>query len=271
MKDYYSILGLSPHAASEEIRKAYRKMALRHHPDRNLGDPLAEERFKEIAEAYGVLIDPLKRKEYDEWQITGSREETADTGFGYSQEEILRDLSRDPGFNRIFQELLREFQKAGIRSDKHFFKQTFGSGRGIIFGGVFTWGPHGSRRMGLGRGQRGSHLKGYDIPKVRPPGFTERLGQRIGRVLMGQRIALPEETGQHDVHGKDLIYRLNIGRDKALQGTWVKIAVDHGDGKETLKVKIPPNTKAGTRLRLRGKGLHRDGQHTDLYLLIDVA
>ena len=60
MKDYYKILELPKDGSEEQIRKAYRRLALRYHPDRNPGDPGAEERFKEIAEAYGVLIDPEK-------------------------------------------------------------------------------------------------------------------------------------------------------------------------------------------------------------------
>ncbi len=64
-KEYYEILGLKPDASPEEIRKAYRKLALHYHPDRNRGNPGAEERFKAISEAYGVLIDVEKRRMYD--------------------------------------------------------------------------------------------------------------------------------------------------------------------------------------------------------------
>jgi len=64
-KNYYEILGVSPEAPPEEVKKAYRQLALKFHPDRNPGDRQAEERFKEISEAYGVLMDPEKRKQYD--------------------------------------------------------------------------------------------------------------------------------------------------------------------------------------------------------------
>src|SRR4051812_49580502 len=63
--DYYKVLGVDKKAGQEEIKKAYRKLARRYHPDRNPGDPKAEERFKEISEAYDVLSDPDKRKKYD--------------------------------------------------------------------------------------------------------------------------------------------------------------------------------------------------------------
>jgi len=66
-KDYYQILGLNRNASEDEIKRAYRKLALKYHPDHNPGDPKSEERFKEIGEAHAVLSDPEKRKEYDQF------------------------------------------------------------------------------------------------------------------------------------------------------------------------------------------------------------
>ena len=103
MKDYYKILELPKDASEEQIRKAYRRLALRHHPDHNSGDSGSEERFKEIAEAYGVLIDPAKRSQYDHWLRASAQERAAGGGFNYSQEQILQDLFRDPRFSRVFQ------------------------------------------------------------------------------------------------------------------------------------------------------------------------
>ena len=65
-KDYYKILGVSKSATQDEIKKAYRKLAVKYHPDKNEGDKASEEKFKEISEAYEVLGDPEKRKKYDE-------------------------------------------------------------------------------------------------------------------------------------------------------------------------------------------------------------
>ena len=65
-KDFYAVLGVSKDASAAEIKKAYRKLAQKHHPDANKGDKAAEERFKEVGQAYGVLSDPKKRAEYDE-------------------------------------------------------------------------------------------------------------------------------------------------------------------------------------------------------------
>src|ERR1700724_4091017 len=77
-KDFYSVLGVSSSASQDEIKKAYRKLAKKHHPDANAADPKAAERFKEISEANNVLGDPEKRKQYDEMRRLGA----FDGGFG---------------------------------------------------------------------------------------------------------------------------------------------------------------------------------------------
>jgi DnaJ-class molecular chaperone len=73
MSDYYNILGVNKTATSDEIKKAYRKLAIKYHPDKNPGDKSAEEKFKEISEAYEVLSDEKTRREYDQFGKVGSR------------------------------------------------------------------------------------------------------------------------------------------------------------------------------------------------------
>ena len=143
-KDYYQILGVSRGAAPEEIKKAFRQLALQCHPDRNPGDKKAEERFKEISEAYGVLIDSEKRRNYDFIQQTGTGGSTG-PGFQYTQEDILRDLFRNPSGRDVFGELNREFARMGFRFDPQFFDHVFFGGRGIFFNGVIFGGPTGLR------------------------------------------------------------------------------------------------------------------------------
>jgi DnaJ-class molecular chaperone len=272
MKDYYSILGLQPGCTEDEIRKAYRALALKHHPDTNPGDPGAEERFKEISEAYAVLVDPEKRGQYDQWRSMGRRERPARESFRYSQEEILQDLFRDPRVSRVFQDLFREFDRAGVRSDLRFFDQLFFGGRGFLFGGIFVWGPLGSTRFRFvkphaeqmeGRGRTGA--------VEQRPGLLKRLGQKLVSLLGGGQKALPEVGSTRQDQAADLSYHLTLPAEEAQRGSWVKIAVDRGGKREVLKVRIPPGTRTGTRLRLRGKGLPRVRTSGDLYLVIHLS
>lgn len=262
MKDYYKILGVSPEATEEEIRLAYRRLALRYHPDRNPGDPSAEEKFKEVNEAYGVLGDPRKRAEYDRMLKTGSTE-----GFGYSQEEIFEDLFRDPRMNTVLQELLREFERAGFRFDQGFLDQVFFGGRGIIFGGIFVFGPWGFPRLKLfGKGAK----ERESLQRAKAPGLVERLGQQLGGLIKGRTEQVPSmdrvEQSKNDLH-----YILALPMEDMSKGTQVRITVDRGFGKEKLKVRIPPGTRPGTRLRLKGKGLHGPKGVGDLYIKVEVA
>ena len=95
--DYYKLLGVEKNASPEEIKKAYRKLALKHHPDRNKGNKEAEEQFKKISEAYAVLSDKEKRQQYDTVGSAGFQQR-------YSQEDIFRnadlgDILREFGIN----------------------------------------------------------------------------------------------------------------------------------------------------------------------------
>ena len=84
-KDYYEALGVAKDASADDIKKAFRKLAVKYHPDRNQGDTAAEEKFKEINEAYAVLSDPEKRKKYDTFGSSDFHQQ-------YSQEDIFRNF-----------------------------------------------------------------------------------------------------------------------------------------------------------------------------------
>ena len=118
-KDYYGILGVSRNASDGEIKKAYRKLAMQYHPDRNPGkEKWANEKFKEINEAYGVLGDPQKRKQYDQFGTVGN----------------IGDIFGSPFTRTTFQEMMKDFGGAGLRFD--FLDDIFGDflkGRGSSF------------------------------------------------------------------------------------------------------------------------------------------
>ena len=108
-KDYYGILGLPRNASDSEIKKAYRKLAMQYHPDRNPGkEKWANEKFKEINEAYGVLGDPQKRKQYDQFGTVGE----------------IGDVFSSPFTRTTFEEMMKDFGGAGLRFD--FLDDIFG-------------------------------------------------------------------------------------------------------------------------------------------------
>jgi len=270
MKDYYKILEVPENATHEQIRKAYRRLALKYHPDRNPADPGAEERFKEIAEAYGVLVDAAKRARFDQWRESSTRGRTADNGFRFNQEEILRDLFRDPRFNQVFQDLFREFNKAGFRFDQRFFNQTFFGGKGMFFGGFFVFGPFGSSRRQMGKPGQKAQVDRPMASHSSPLTFLANIGKKIGGYLSGTPKALPHHKEGQNLHPLDLNYHLSLSADAARAGTWVMLTVDRGRGKETLRVRIPAGTKPESRLRLKGKGSLQGKASGDLYLTVHV-
>lgn len=274
LKEFYRILGLDPHATEEEIKRTYRRLALQYHPDRNPGDRTAEERFKEISEAYAVLSDPAKRREYDGFRRAQERQEPF-RGRAWSQEELFRDLFSDPRSADLFEDLAQEFSRLGFRFDDRFFRDTFFGGRGIFFGGVIVFGPFGVRRAIFRPGreamrerQRREVGRGPS-PEALPSltGFLGWLGREL-RVLVtapmeGVRRLLALGSGRT---GSDLVQALELTADEARRGGRRRVVIERGGRVEELLVTTPPNIQAGTRLRLRGKGV--DGG--DLYLRVDV-
>ncbi len=108
-RDFYDVLGVSREASEADIKKAYRRLAMEYHPDRNNGDPQAEEKFKEAAEAYEILRDPEKRQRYDRFGMAGVRGSGGGAGFGFSHFDLsealnifMRDFGGLGGFDAIF-------------------------------------------------------------------------------------------------------------------------------------------------------------------------
>ena len=281
-KDYYKTLGVGKNATDEEIKKAYRKLAMKYHPDHSKGDKAAEEKFKTISEAYAVLSDKEKRQQYDTFGSTDFQQR-------YSQEDIFKNFD----FGNIF----REFGFGGMN---------FGSaGRGgtrFSFGGGDPFG-------GMGRNQ--AQVKGTDLVYELPltyseiasgadktinfqhKGRTESLSVKIPRgMIEGKklRIAGKGEPSQLGGPPGDLFiqsktapdsvftskeYDLYIDRQirltESLLGTTVLIP--SLDGRE-LSLKIPPGTRHKTKMRLTGRGLPhmKGGGRGDLYvsILIDT-
>jgi DnaJ-class molecular chaperone len=256
-KDYYKSLGVSENAASEDIKKAYRNLAFRYHPDRSDGN---EELMKEINEAYAVLSNSSKRKEYDLLRQTygpSARDRFRQT---YADQDIFRDsdigqvfeeFSRIFGFNSP-EDIFSRADFYGPRYRTFEFKTPGFSGRGF-----FTYGP--MRQAYKGKLKAGSSHPVFSTVMLKGMNIFQKLAAR----KLG--INLPER-------GKDSYDVIMISPDEAAAGGKVRYLFKKQGNSRELLVKIPPRIREGQKIKL--KGLGREGKHGgepgDLFLKVDI-
>jgi DnaJ-class molecular chaperone len=254
-KDFYQTLGVDRDAPQQKIKEAYRKLAFQYHPDKNRGNPEALEKMKEINEAYAVLSDPKKKKDYDAFgQQYGS---SAYDQFRrrYSEEDILRGSD----INQVFEEMARSF---GFRSFEDVFRESYGRGyqsfefrRPGVFGKVVIFGP-GFRRKTQAPRER---------PTIRAPGTSGLSGKFLNYLLR----TIAEKKGNE--RGKDLEDVILIDPLIAQKGGKVKYL--HPGRSKELAITIPPGIGEGQKIRLKGMGKEgKDGAEPgDLYLRAHIG
>lgn len=287
--DYYKVLGVDKSASSSEIKKAYRKLALKYHPDKTQGDKALEAKFKEISEAYAVLSDPEKKQQYDTYGSTDFRRR-------YSQEDIFR------GFD--INDILRQFGMGGGGRTTS-FRSAGGSMGGNPFGSFFTQGGGGCG----GGGCQTAPEKGQDMTyqitvtlaevlegaektiSLRKNGTPQNVSVKIpkgieeGKKLRLQGKGAPSRNGgppgdlflkveiaHNDTFtrdGDDLIIKRLISYTEACLGT--KVEVETLEGKKFM-VKVAAGTPHDSKLRIRGYGLPKGpmGERGDLYVKVGV-
>ena len=281
--DYYKILGVNKTSSDEEIKKAYRKLAMKYHPDHTKGDKTAEEKFKSISEAYAVLSDKEKRRQYDQFGSSGFQQR-------YSREDIFRNFD--------FSDIFKEFGFGGASS--------FSGGRG---GRRFSFGS-GSPFSGFDGSQgRQAPPKGadlvYEIPlslqeiatgasktvAFQHKGRSEKITVKIPKGMVnGKKLRLagrgePSAYGGppgdlfiqakvindplYDIDGNNLYINREIKLSDSILGA--SISIPTLEGKE-LNLKIPPGTKHKTKMRLAGHGIPdmKSKKKGDLYAIIHI-
>jgi DnaJ-class molecular chaperone len=250
--DYYQMLEVDRNATPQTIKEAYRKLAFQYHPDRNRGNPSAVEKMKEINEAYAVLSDPRKRKDYDTLQ-----EQYGPYGYDrFKQSYSEQDIFRGSDINQIFEEMARAF---GFRSFDEIFKESYGRGyRTFEFGrpGVFG---RGFIFFGPGFGRR--HRPEIPTSSEILPGY---LG-KFTRYLLKKMLRMREPGRGKDL--EDTIFLDPLQAQKGGKGRYV-----HRRRSKELIVTLPPEIKDGQKIRLKGMGAEgRDGgEPGDLYLKVQI-
>ncbi|MEA3471186.1 MAG: DnaJ domain-containing protein, partial [Thermodesulfobacteriota bacterium] len=229
--DYYQVLGIEKDAEAGEIKDAYRKLALKYHPDRNNGDPDASEKMKSINEAYAVLSNLQKREDYDM-----VRDRYGSSAYGqFRQNYSEQDIFRGSDINRIFEELARSF---GLRGFEDIFRDAYGNGYQ-----TFEFRSHGMNGRGyvftgnFGRGGENSiqfpHMEG-GLGKIARFAFKKLSG-----------IELPEK-------GRDIVDIIRIAPQEAEAGGSHEYT--HWRRGKKIMIKIPAGVKDSQKIRLAGMG-----------------
>ncbi|MHC1630781.1 MAG: molecular chaperone DnaJ [Methanotrichaceae archaeon] len=259
-RDYYEVLGVDKDATEKEIKSAYRKLAMKYHPDRS-DDPNAEERFKEISEAYAVLSDSDKRGQYDRFGHAGIDGQ-------YTQEDIFRGVD--------FEDLLRGFGIGGFGGGGSIFDQ--------IFGGGGRRGPERGRDLrydlDLTLEQAATGLERFiTVPRIESCPVCNGSGARPG--TSPKVCTNCNGTGQITRMQRTPFGQMMTSTACPKCGGRGKIITDpctkcNGTGRvrkvRKINVKVPAGVDTGQHLRLRGEGeaSYEGGQTGDLYVFINV-
>jgi len=285
-KDYYAILGISRAASEAEIKKAFRQLARKHHPDVARDKKASEEKFKEINEAYEVLSDPEKRRQYDElgaqWQEGAPPPPRRGAGqrHGASAEDFH---FAGTGFSDFFEQFFgRSGTFAGADFDARGGEAKATRGADIEGDILVTLDEamHGAQRTLSVEHHRPGRQEGetqtftvrippgaLDGQRIRVPGkgVQGRTGGTPGDLFLRVRLAAHPDFR---VRGPDLYHDLEVAPWDAVLGARKTVPTLSG----SVHLRIPANTEAGRQLRLRGQGLPkgRTGERGDLYVIIHV-
>lgn len=294
-RDYYQILNIKKSASQDEIKKAYRKLAREYHPDVNPDDPNAEEKFKDINEAYQVLSDADKREKYDrfgsqwkQYQQTGGRAED----FDWSQ-WAAQGQRGGPQYRTVTQEEFEQMFGGGLGGFSDFFETLFG---GVTGARSSRRAPGGASYQRMQRGQDIEHTVEITLEEAFR-GTTRLLTFEDGRrieatippgVKTGSKIRLSGQGGGGTSGSGDLFLRIKVQTHSKFKREGDQLRVEQPvdfftallGGEVTVdtldkavKLTVPPETDSGKTFRLKGLGMPKLGSHNqrgDLYAEVAV-
>ncbi len=304
-KDYYAILGVNKTASADEIKKNFRRLARKYHPDMNPGDKQAEASFKEVSEAYEVLSDTEKRQKYDQygqyWKQAAPGWPSGAGAGGVGVDMNGFDFSQYGSFDEFINELLGRFNTTGpTNSNSRTYTYRTGTGAGTTgFGGfndfagsdysgvnnrapgvgadreatiTLTWSEafHGVQK----RFDLGNELIDVRIPpgaksgsriRVRGKGQPNPLNQQRGDLYLNVELK-PHSFFQFD--GDNLLCEIPVMPDEAVLGATIEVPTPDG----TVSVNVPAGIRSGQSLRLRGKGWPKPkGGRSDQLVRVVIA
>lgn len=263
-KDYYSVLGVNKSSSPEEIKKAYRKLALQYHPDRNKGNKASEEKFKEVTKAYEVLSDPQKKQTYDQYGEAAFEQGNPFSGAG--QGNPFSGGQGNP-FTYTYSSQGGNFDFGGFSDPFDIFEQFFGgqspfsnAQRRPTYSINLTF-------MEAAKGtQKRVDLNGKMQTIKIPAGVDNGSTIRFGDVNVVVEVS-PHKKFKRQ--GYDIVTDEEISFPQAALGDELNVQTVEGD----IKIKIPPGTQPETLIRLRGKGVKsvNGNAHGDHYVRIKIT
>ncbi|MHC1696982.1 MAG: DnaJ C-terminal domain-containing protein [Geobacteraceae bacterium] len=270
-KDYYQLLELTKNASADDIKKAYRKMAVKYHPDKNPGNKEAEETFKQISEAYAVLSDPQKKAQYDQFGSSGFHQR-------YSQEDIFRnfdfgDIFKDMGYGSddIFSRIFAGGAQGGTRFRTRKQRgEDFSMELSVTFREAATGGE---KRVSFMREGTREDLS-VKIPagiandaklRIQGKGGSGGNGGPAGDLYLTIKVANDPVFSRED---DDIIVERTILFSEAALGTTLEVPTLDG----AKRIKVPAGIQPGTKIRLKGFGIPHMGKSTkgDLFVKISI-
>jgi curved DNA-binding protein len=284
-RNYYSILGVSKDAAIDEIKKAYRKLARRYHPDMNPGNKEAEEKFKDISEAYEVLSDTSKRAQYDQfshfWNKSGFPAGSGRTTTWSDRQNGSRvpidevDFSQFSDFNAFVDQLLNR----GTPNPRTTSSDPFRPGTTKTAYTVPRTTPRNAEArltVPLEKAYAGGRERirledGRSLEVTMPSGMVT--GQKIrlkGQGVAGGDLYLKIEVAPHPffkLDGADIYCQIPVTPSEAVLGGAIEVPTLDG----LVKMMIPAGVRSGQKLRLGGKGYPIEGQRGDQIVEIQLA